>query len=339
MRMEAVKNYLDRMFANLPNTPSVMRAKDELLQMMEDKYTELISEGKTENEAVGSVISEFGNLDELAEALGVEEEVMLQKAEAVDSTEKRIIGVEDSKKYIEAKFSQALPLALGIALSILSFICPVITSEVLPDNLDMVGVLGMFSFMAAGVILIIVGALKLKGWGHINDKESTLSVDATKYVKDECARYDSTRTVLLLTGIVLCAGSWLPSALLSNFSRMENLVGAPLLFIMVAIGVFMIVYSSVCNYAYVNLLSLNDKESMKSAYRPVAGNDGKMVYVNPAAEFIMGVYWPTVTCLYLIVSFTTIYWGISWIIWPLAAILHIILKKTLIKRNDAGTAA
>ena len=72
--MEAVKNYLDRMFANLPNTPSVMRAKDELLQMMEDKYTELISEGKTENEAVGSVISEFGNLDELAEALGVEEE-------------------------------------------------------------------------------------------------------------------------------------------------------------------------------------------------------------------------------------------------------------------------
>ena len=145
--------------------------------------------------------------------------------------------------------------------------------------------------------------------------------------------------MLLLTGIVLCAGSWLPSALLSNFSRMENLVGAPLLFIMVAIGVFMIVYSSVCNYAYVNLLSLNDKESMKSAYRPVAGNDGKLVYVNPAAEFIMGVYWPTVTCLYLIVSFTTFYWGITWIIWPLAAILHIILKKTLIKRNGAGMAA
>lgn len=39
--------------------------------MMEDKYNELISEGKSENEAVGTVISEFGNLDELAETLGL----------------------------------------------------------------------------------------------------------------------------------------------------------------------------------------------------------------------------------------------------------------------------
>ena len=82
--MEPIKNYLDMMFANLPSTPSVLRAKDELFQMMEDKYTELIQEGKSENEAVGSVISEFGNLDELAEALGLEEEVKQQKEKYVD---------------------------------------------------------------------------------------------------------------------------------------------------------------------------------------------------------------------------------------------------------------
>ncbi len=31
--------------------------------MMEDKYNELISEGKSDNAAIGIVISEFGNLD------------------------------------------------------------------------------------------------------------------------------------------------------------------------------------------------------------------------------------------------------------------------------------
>ena len=67
--METIKNYLDSMFANLPNTASVLRAKEELLQMMEDKYTELIKDGKSENEAVGNVIAEFGNLSELAEKL------------------------------------------------------------------------------------------------------------------------------------------------------------------------------------------------------------------------------------------------------------------------------
>lgn len=58
--MEAIRNYLETMFLNLPNTPEVYKAKNELWQMMEDKYTELKAEGKSENEAVGTVISEFG---------------------------------------------------------------------------------------------------------------------------------------------------------------------------------------------------------------------------------------------------------------------------------------
>ncbi len=335
--MEAVKNYLDRMFANLPNTPSVMRAKDELLQMMEDKYTELISEGKTENEAVGSVISEFGNLDELAEALGVEEEVRQQKAESVETAEKEVIGTEEAKSYITAKYSQALPVALGTALCIMSFICPAIAPEILPDIYEPLGVLGLFAFITAGVILIIIGMTRNKEHRRINGKDSTLSVDATKYVKNEYARFDATRTALLMTGIVLCAGCWLPSALLSNFSRAEALLGGPMLFVMVAIGVFMIIYSSICNHAYTDLLELNDKGSMKSAYKPAAEPGEKLQYVSPAAEFIMDVYWQTVTCLYLIISFTTFAWGISWIIWPLAALLRVILNKNLIKK--AGSEA
>ncbi len=39
--MEAIRNYLETMFLNLPNTPEVYKAKNELWQMMEDKYTEL----------------------------------------------------------------------------------------------------------------------------------------------------------------------------------------------------------------------------------------------------------------------------------------------------------
>ena len=69
--MDTIKSYLETMFANLPATTEVLKAKDELWGMMEDKYNELISEGKSENEAVGTVISEFGNLDELAETLGL----------------------------------------------------------------------------------------------------------------------------------------------------------------------------------------------------------------------------------------------------------------------------
>lgn len=71
--METIRNYLNAMFAGLPDTPEVRRAYEELAAMMEDKYTELMEEGVSENEAVGTVISEFGNLEELAQTLGIED--------------------------------------------------------------------------------------------------------------------------------------------------------------------------------------------------------------------------------------------------------------------------
>ena len=70
--MEAIREYLNNLFMSLPETPEVLRAKAELLEMMEDKFEELVSEGKTEKEAIGIVISEFGNLQELAEELGID---------------------------------------------------------------------------------------------------------------------------------------------------------------------------------------------------------------------------------------------------------------------------
>ncbi len=47
----------------------------------------------------------------------------------------------------------------------------------------------------------------------------------------------------------------------------------------------------------------------------------------------MSVYWPTVTCLYLIWSFLTFAWWKTWIIWPLAGIIHSVIKNTLKKQG------
>ena len=80
--METIRNYLNAMFAGLPDTLEVRRAYEELAAMMEDKYTELIGEGCSENEAVGTVISEFGNLEELAQDLGIEDCMTRKDAQA-----------------------------------------------------------------------------------------------------------------------------------------------------------------------------------------------------------------------------------------------------------------
>ena len=40
--MDTIKSYLETMFANLPATTEVLKAKDELWGMMEDKYNCLL---------------------------------------------------------------------------------------------------------------------------------------------------------------------------------------------------------------------------------------------------------------------------------------------------------
>lgn len=69
--MDTIRGYLNNMFNSLPRTEQTFKLKQDLLASMEEKYYELKKEGKSENEAVGIVISEFGNIDELIDELGI----------------------------------------------------------------------------------------------------------------------------------------------------------------------------------------------------------------------------------------------------------------------------
>lgn len=43
---------------------------------------------------------------------------------------------------------------------------------------------------------------------------------------------------------------------------------------------------------------------------------------NKMDDKIGGIYWPIITAIYLLWSFLTGYWGITWIIWPIAGVLY-----------------
>ncbi|MCL2352406.1 MAG: permease prefix domain 1-containing protein, partial [Firmicutes bacterium] len=69
--MDAIETYLDNVFAAFPQNKRVLALKKEMLANMEEKYHALKQQGKSENEAVGTVISDFGSIDEIAAELGV----------------------------------------------------------------------------------------------------------------------------------------------------------------------------------------------------------------------------------------------------------------------------
>ncbi|MBE7069797.1 MAG: DUF4097 domain-containing protein [Ruminococcaceae bacterium] len=248
--MNTIRNYLDNMFRNLPNTDAVRKAKAELLQMMEDKYEELIKEGKTENEAIGIVIAEFGNLEELADSLGIGEQV----TESPDET-KPILSIDRIKSYLSMINQRALLIPIGIALCICCVASPII-AESLPFDL-LGGVGGMFTMIAVAVVLFVLVGIKGKEYTEVRKKECSLSVEGAEYVRNERSSFKSSYGMLTSIGIGLCILSILNPIVFDKIPYLDNGFGAAMMFGFIGLGVFLITYAHTKMKGYDRLLELN----------------------------------------------------------------------------------
>ena len=325
--MEAIRNYLETMFSNLPNTPEVQRAKNELWQMMEDKYTELKSEGKSENEAVGTVIAEFGNLEELSEDLGIRSFVCPSAC-----INRRMVSLEEVKNYLSDRSRQACKIALGVFCCIVSITAPIFTDAI--STSDALGCALMMVLIAIGVALFIHPAITMRKWDYLKKEPCSIDFATTGYVQDRKEHYRSTYALLLTVGIILCVLSFLPflitDGLNPKFGRLDmESLGAVTMFFLIGIGVFMIVLGCNVNSSFSALLQLNDATTVGGNFVP--NQQPQAQYSSPAAATVMSLYWYTVTCIYLCWSFLTFDWWITWIIWPVAGIIHAVLNSAFKK--------
>ena len=260
--MNAIRNYLDNMFRNLPNTEEVRRAKSELLEMMEDKYEELIKEGKTENEAVGIVISEFGNLDELADSLGISEAV----AENPDEN-KPMLSLDRVKEYLSmmSQHSMLVPLAIGLCIFSVAFN---ILADAIPGCPEFVGVLLMFLSLGVAVGLFIYEGIRKNEYKEVYKKECSLSIESAEYVRGIRKSYKSTYALMSSFGICLCILSILNPIIIGSIPFINDDFGAALFFLFIALGVFLITSANIRMNGYDRLLELNEAGKMSEEFVP-----------------------------------------------------------------------
>lgn len=115
--MDTILKYLEMSFASLPNTEDVFRLKEEMAGNMEDKYRELKSQGKSENEAIGIVIAEFGNIEEIAEELN------LNMKYEEDSYEDLVaVNMDQVYEYLDISKMNAKLVGVGVFLNSYEFI-------------------------------------------------------------------------------------------------------------------------------------------------------------------------------------------------------------------------
>lgn len=265
--METLKNYLENMFLNLPNTPEVRKAKNELLQMMEDKYTELKEEGRAENEVIGIVISEFGNLDELAEELGIK--TYVEEEIASD----RMLSLEEAKDFLKDTVKRSYLIALGVMFCILSQV-PVIFSYAIVINersdfalakADMVGAILMFLLIAIGVAFFIFAGTMKQKWQQIERNSVGIDFNVTNYTKKQFESIRGSHALCLSFGCMLCVLSFTPVVIIGTIFPPTDFwyeCSGAFLFILVAVGVYLIVFTSNRNKGYKALFALNVRGTM-----------------------------------------------------------------------------
>ena len=317
--METIRNYLETMFQKLPNTAEVQKAKVELGQMMEDKYTELRNEGKSENEAVGTVISEFGNLDELAEDLGIR---------GYMNPNNNIAGIQvplsEVKRFFRDKVRSGYMVGLGVLLCICS---P--SGFIVIDALgffDFIGMLWLFLSIAIAVGLFIFSGTMMEKWKYLENQPCSIDFATAEYVHNLREDYRMVNALMNTVGVMFCIFCFIPLVIISEFgmgSLFES-IGVVILFVLVSIGVFFFIVAGTRNPAYETILKLNESGTMGANF---VTSQKEVRYSNKTVAAIMSVYWPTVTCIYLCWSFLSADWHITWIVWVIASLIATFIKN------------
>ncbi len=237
----------------------------------------------------------------------------------------REVSQREIEDYLELQYYNAFRIALGVMLCINS---PVVS--ILVDGLDMGGLvprgaaelfegMSMVILVAIAVCMYLYSAIRTGKWDFLREEKCHVDEKSRIFIQMERTLNKRTHFQLLLAGGILIAASWLPGPLFNrispDFQFMNNLTMA-LFLVIVSIGVFLIVMTLYRLYTYHFLLKLNDR----SPHTPVAYqfSDPGVHYSNQLIAKGMSVFWPTVICFYISMSFLTFAWEISWIIFPMA---------------------
>ncbi len=309
--MNTIRNYLDNMFLGLPQTEEVTKAKLELLAMMEDKYNELKNSGKTENEAIGIVISEFGNLDELGETLGI-------KHALENKSDIPMITYEDAQKYIEITKEATPKISLGISLCIIS---PVVLLLLLglselnmihvkEGTLIAVGLVALIASVAAGVSYIIRFASKFERYDNLKRELFEIDYKTEQMVRSILTEDEQSYRSAVSTSVILYILSALPIIVIPLVFETEGLsvLSVVITLFIVAFSTYNLVSKSAVNDTCNILLQQGDYTLKRKS--------------NKISRIVSSVYWCIIVAIYLGYSFVTYNWAMSWIIWPVAGVLY-----------------
>ncbi|MDW7658587.1 MAG: permease prefix domain 1-containing protein [Bacillota bacterium] len=315
--MDTINTYLDNIFATLPKTEAVLRARTELQASMEEKYQALKAEGKSENEAVGSVISEFGNIDELITELGI------GTGSATEEESLPLLDRDGVAAFLSANAQAARLIGLGVLCCILGAALMILTNLLGADGflgsslsggaIGALALLPLFLLVAVGVGLFIYSGVRMEKFTWL-EQGFVLQTGLKTELEKQQEQFLPSFTVAIIIGVGLCILS--PAALFAAtlFPQFDPQYGLIVLLAMIAVAVFIFIRFGKIKDGYARLLQQGEytRPSKK------AGKSGKADKITGA---VASAVFPLAALAYLLMGFLGGLWHPGWLIFPITGIL------------------
>lgn len=314
--METIKSYLDNVFSALPETTEILDLKNELLNNMIDKYDELKASGKADNEAIGIIISEFGNIDELLQEMDI---TIAEKAEVhTIKAAGPIVSLEEATRFIDLKYKTSRLLGSGVALiligaSLLVGLVALIENQIIlqtaSTNLkDVLPVTMLFLFIAPAVALFIIAGSKLEEYKFIEEGRFELGSSAKAILAKDYPSIKAQQPKMIIAGVSLCLLSPIVVIISSSWGDIACSFGVCILLLMIAMATYVFIRSGSVTEGYKKLLKLDE-------FSPERKEENKIIGA------VAGIIWPLAVCIFLVAGLVFDRWDICWIVFPITGIL------------------
>ena len=309
--MDTIQTYLDNVFAAYPQNEKVQSLKREMLNGMIEKYQELKREGKSEHEAIGSVIANFGSIEEIISELSIEPDAVIK------SDNRIFLSKEKAKNYFDTVKQCSVWIGIGVGLIFIGVYVAFFmlnlddtmnVTQVNEDITDAVGILLFFGFIAVAVTIFIVNGMRLNKLSEYTIRGIRLDAGTQAELEEKSECFSGRFVIQIAAGVVMILMAVGSYVLLEEIGN-EN-IAMVFIFMVVALSVFLFITAGMTKGAYDLLLS---KENQ---HHKTFNNKGEKLIGTIAA-----VYWPLAVIIYLVWSFAGDAWAISWLVWPVSAIL------------------
>ena len=280
-------------------------------------------------------IPDMARIIQLSELFGVSTDYLLKdnleqaetasgfelSQDAVPDVPVRTIGMEEANAFLKIKEENSRRVALGVLLCILSPVALILLGGINEFKLwnwsdqtaGGVGLTIMLLMILPAVALFITAGLRINPYERLEKEPIETLYGVTGMVKARQEKFQPVHNRYLIIGVMLCIASLIPLFVSLVFTKDDSflqVIGIAAILVFAAIGVMLIVRVSIIQGSYQILLEEGEYTRENKERSKHTG-------------VLAGAYWCIVVAVFLIWSCLSKDWHLTWIVWPIAAVLYV----------------